>query len=62
MKGGEIFIQKIPSMRIIDLAEVIAPGIEKKVIGISRCRDFNQRKAVPVFLSSLWGWTGKEAA
>lgn len=34
MKGGEIYIPKIPSMNIMDLAEVIAPGIEKKIVGI----------------------------
>lgn len=34
MKGGEIFIPKIPSMKIIDIAEAIAPKAEKKVIGI----------------------------
>jgi len=34
MQGGEIFIPKIPSMRITDLAESIAPGIPHKIIGI----------------------------
>lgn len=34
MKGGEIFIPKIASMKIIDLAEVIAPEAKKKIIGI----------------------------
>lgn len=34
MNGGEIFIPKIPSMKILDLAEVIAPNAEKKIIGI----------------------------
>ncbi len=34
MRGGEIFVPKIPSMRIVDLAEVIAPECERKVIGI----------------------------
>lgn len=34
MRGGEIFIPKIPSMKIIDLAEAIAPGAKKKIIGI----------------------------
>jgi UDP-N-acetylglucosamine 4,6-dehydratase (inverting) len=34
MKGGEIFIPKIPSMKIVDLAEVIAPGVRKKTTGI----------------------------
>ncbi|WCK54187.1 UDP-N-acetylglucosamine 4,6-dehydratase (inverting) [Aneurinibacillus sp. Ricciae_BoGa-3] len=34
MQGGEIFIPKIPSMRIIDLVESLAPGINVKVVGI----------------------------
>ncbi len=34
MRGGEIFIPKIPSMRMTDLAEALAPGIPHKVIGI----------------------------
>ncbi len=34
MKGGEIFIPKIPSSNITDLAEAMAPGIATKIIGI----------------------------
>jgi len=34
MQGGEIFIPKIPSMRVIDLAAVIAPEAETRIIGI----------------------------
>jgi UDP-N-acetylglucosamine 4,6-dehydratase (inverting) len=34
MKGGEIFIPKIPSMKIMDLAEVIAPEAKKRIVGI----------------------------
>ena len=34
MHGGEIFVPKIPSMRMVDLAESIAPGCEIDVIGI----------------------------
>lgn len=34
MQGGEIFIPKIPSMRIPDLAKALAPGIPTKIIGI----------------------------
>ena len=34
MKGGEIFVPKIPSMRILDLSEAIAPGLPTEVIGI----------------------------
>lgn len=32
--GGEIFVPKIPSMRITDLAEAVAPGCKTKVVGI----------------------------
>ncbi|MDT8384243.1 MAG: UDP-N-acetylglucosamine 4,6-dehydratase (inverting) [Gammaproteobacteria bacterium] len=34
MQGGEIFVPKIPSVRIVDLAESIAPGVAHKVVGI----------------------------
>jgi UDP-N-acetylglucosamine 4,6-dehydratase len=34
MHGGEVFVPKIPSTKIIDLARVIAPEAEIKVIGI----------------------------
>jgi len=34
MEGGEIFIPKIPSMRVIDLARAIAPECKIKTIGI----------------------------
>jgi len=34
MQGGEVFVPKIPSMKITDLADVIAPGCEKKILGI----------------------------
>jgi UDP-N-acetylglucosamine 4,6-dehydratase len=34
MHGGEIFVPKIPSMRLVDMAETIAPGCEVECIGI----------------------------
>jgi UDP-N-acetylglucosamine 4,6-dehydratase/5-epimerase len=34
MKGGEIFVPKLPSIRITDLATAMAPKIAQKVIGI----------------------------
>src|SRR5499433_2925773 len=34
MHGGEIFVPRIPSMRLLDLAETIAPGCEVEYIGI----------------------------
>ena len=32
--GGEVFIPKIPSTRVVDMAEAIAPGVPVDVIGI----------------------------
>ncbi len=34
MHGGEMFVPKIPSMNIMDLAKAIAPDCEIKSIGI----------------------------
>lgn len=34
MQGGELFVPKIPSIRITDLAEALAPGIPHKVVGV----------------------------
>jgi len=34
MGGGEIFVPKIPSMRVVDLAEAMAPSLPRKIIGI----------------------------
>ena len=34
MEGGEVFVPKIPSTKVIDLARAIAPDAEIKVIGI----------------------------
>ncbi|WP_058558138.1 UDP-N-acetylglucosamine 4,6-dehydratase (inverting) [Thiohalocapsa sp. ML1] len=34
MQGGEIFVPKIPSIRITDLAEAMAPGLPTRTIGI----------------------------
>jgi UDP-N-acetylglucosamine 4,6-dehydratase len=32
--GGEIFIPKIPSMKVMDLLESLSPGVSHKVVGI----------------------------
>lgn len=34
MRGGEVFVPKIPSMKVIDLAQAVAPGTAVDVIGI----------------------------
>jgi UDP-N-acetylglucosamine 4,6-dehydratase len=42
MKGGEIFVPKIPSIKILDLAEALAPGIPKKICGIRPGEKLNE--------------------
>lgn len=34
MRGGEVFVPKLPSMRITDLAKAIAPECELRIVGI----------------------------
>jgi len=34
MSGGEIFVPKLPSVRIQDLAEALIPGIQTEIIGL----------------------------
>lgn len=34
MRGGEIFVPKIPSMRVVDLATAMAPHLPHEVVGI----------------------------
>ena len=34
MSGGEIFVPKIPSMKIVELARCIAPNLKQKIVGI----------------------------
>ena len=34
MRGGEIFVPKIPSMKMVDLARAMAPGVKTHITGI----------------------------
>jgi len=34
MYGGEIFVPKIPSMKVVDLAQAMAPGVPHQIVGI----------------------------
>jgi UDP-N-acetylglucosamine 4,6-dehydratase len=34
MHGGEIFVPKIPSIKVVDLAKAMAPNLPQKIIGI----------------------------
>ncbi len=33
-QGGEIYVKKIPSMRVTDIAEAVAPGAVQEIVGI----------------------------
>ena len=34
MEGGEIYVKKIPSMKLIDIAKAIAPHARQEIVGI----------------------------
>ena len=42
MNGGEIFVPKIPSMNIVDLANAIAPNCKHKIVGIRPGEKINE--------------------
>lgn len=42
MRGGEIFVPKITSMKLVDLADAIAPGAQKEVTGIRPGEKINE--------------------
>jgi UDP-N-acetylglucosamine 4,6-dehydratase len=42
MKGGEVFVPRIPSMKIVDLARAICPGCKLKKIGIRPGEKINE--------------------
>ncbi|PIE42991.1 MAG: UDP-N-acetylglucosamine 4,6-dehydratase (inverting) [Gammaproteobacteria bacterium] len=46
MYGGEIFVPKLPSVRISDLAKALAPGLEWQIVGIRPGEKLNE-KMVP---------------
>ena len=45
--GGEIFVPKIPSYRIMDVAKAIAPEIEHRVIGIRPGEKIHEEMITP---------------
>ena len=34
MVGGEIYVKKIPSMKVVDLGRAVAPGVKQEIVGI----------------------------
>jgi len=46
--GGEIFVPKIPSYRITDLVEAIAPGCRKEIVGIRPGEKLHEEMITPM--------------
>lgn len=42
MKGGEVFVPRIPSMKVLDLAKLIAPGCKIREVGIRPGEKINE--------------------
>lgn len=34
MRGGEVFVPKLPATMVVDIAEAVAPGVETRIIGL----------------------------
>ncbi|MCB1462753.1 MAG: UDP-N-acetylglucosamine 4,6-dehydratase (inverting) [Nitratireductor sp.] len=45
--GGEIFVPKLPSYRITDLAEAIAPGCQQEIVGTRPGEKIHEEMIVP---------------
>ena len=43
MVGGEIYVKKIPSIKLVDIAKVIAPEAKLKIIGSCLVRNCMSR-------------------
>lgn len=52
--GGEIFVPKIPSYRIMDVAEAIGPECEKRIIGIRPGEKVHEEMITPS--DSFYTW------
>ena len=75
MQGGEIFVPKIPSMKIMDLAKAIAPGCKIDKMGVRPCEKLHEVliprdemrmtlefKDMFVISPNLEGWENKRLA
>lgn len=47
MEGGEVFVPKIPSMRVTDLADAIAPDARRRMIGVRPGEKINEVLVTP---------------
>ena len=43
LKGGEIYVKKIPSMRVTDMAKAVDPNAKQVVVGIRLAKSFTNK-------------------
>ena len=53
-KGGEIFVPKIPSYRILDLAEAISPSCSHRIVGIRPGEKIHEEMITASDSLSIW--------
>ena len=58
MVGGEIYVKKIPSMKVTDLASVVAPGATQRVIGIRPGEKLHEQMIGPEDAVSTYEYDG----
>jgi UDP-N-acetylglucosamine 4,6-dehydratase len=58
MVGGEIYVKKIPSMKVIDVATAVSPEAEQKIIGIRPGEKLHEQMISPE--DSLYTYEYKE--
>lgn len=52
--GGEIFVKKIPSMRVVDIAEAIDPGGRREVVGVRPGEKIHEQMIGPEDAANCW--------
>ncbi|MDA9322360.1 UDP-N-acetylglucosamine 4,6-dehydratase (inverting) [Gammaproteobacteria bacterium] len=58
MVGGEIYVKKIPSMKVTDLASVVAPDADQKIIGIRPGEKLHEQMIGPEDAVSTYEYDG----
>jgi len=47
MRGGEVFVPKLPSMKVIDLAKAVVPGCQHRIVGIGHGEKLHEMLIAP---------------
>lgn len=58
MEGGEIYVKKIPSMKVVDLARVIAPEARHEIVGIRPGEKLHEQMISPEDAYFTYAYSG----